>query len=143
MADLTLDVARKILDTALAKGVEKKLKPLVVTVLDARGCVKISAAQDGTSLLRSEIAHGKAYGALAMGMGSRALFQRAQEQAYFVSAVNTLAQGRLVPVPGGVLIQDASGALLGAVGVSGDTSDNDEICALAGIEAAGLEANAG
>src|SRR3954468_21567198 len=93
MADLTLDVARRILDTALAKGVEKKLKPLVVTVLDARGCVKICAAQDGTSLLRSEIAHGKAYGALAMGMGSRALFQRAQEQAYFVSAVNTLAQG--------------------------------------------------
>jgi uncharacterized protein GlcG (DUF336 family) len=143
MADLTLDVARKILDSALAKGVEKKLKPLVVTVLDARGCVKISAAQDGTSLLRSEIAHGKAYGALAMGMGSRALFQRAQEQAYFVSAVNTLAQGRLVPVPGGVLMHDTSGALLGAVGVSGDTSDNDEICALAGIEAAGLKANAG
>jgi uncharacterized protein GlcG (DUF336 family) len=143
MADLTLDVARKILDTALAKGVEKKLKPLVVTVLDARGCVKISAAQDGTSLLRGEIAHGKAYGALAMGMGSRALFQRAQEQAYFVSAVNTLAQGRLVPVPGGVLILDDNGTLLGAVGVSGDTSDNDEICALAGIEAAGLKANAG
>ena len=143
MADLTLDVARKILDTALAKGIEKKLKPLVVAVLDARGCVKVSAAQDGTSLLRGEIAHGKAYGALAMGMGSRALFQRAQEQAYFVSAVNTLAQGRLVPVPGGVLILDDNGTLLGAVGVSGDTSDNDEICALAGIEAAGLKANAG
>jgi uncharacterized protein GlcG (DUF336 family) len=143
MADLTLDVARKILDTALAKGVEKKLKPLVVAVLDARGCVKISAAQDGTSLLRSEIAHGKAYGALALGMGSRALFQRAQEQAYFIGAVNTLALGRMVPVPGGVLIQDSSGALLGAVGVSGDTSDNDEVCAIAGIEAAGLKANAG
>ena len=143
MADLTLDVARKILDVALAKGVEKKLKPLVVAVLDARGCIKALAAQDGTSLLRSEIAHGKAYGALAMGMGSRALFQRAQEQAYFVSAVNTLAQGALVPVPGGVLIQDSSGALLGAVGVSGDSSDNDEICAVAGIEAAGLKANAG
>ena len=143
MAELTLDVARKILDVALAKGVEKKLKPLVVTVLDARGCVKISAAQDGTSLMRSEIAHGKAYGALAMGMGSRALFQRAQEQAYFMSAVNTMAQGRLIPVPGGVLIQDGGGVLLGAVGVSGDTSDNDEICAIAGIEAAGLKANAG
>src|SRR3954467_9742880 len=143
MSELTLDVARKILDAALAKALEKKLKPLVVTVLDPRGCVKISAAQDGTSLLRSEIAHGKAYGALALGMGSRALFQRAQEQAYFVSAVNTLAQGRLVPVPGGVLMLDTSGALLGAVGVSGDTSDNDEICALAGIEAAGLKANAG
>jgi uncharacterized protein GlcG (DUF336 family) len=143
MAELTLDVARRILDAALAKGIEKKLKPLVVTVLDARGCVKITAAQDGTSLLRSEIAHGKAFGALAMGMGSRALFQRAQEQAYFIGAVNTLAQGRMVPVPGGVLMHDAGGALIGAVGVSGDTSDNDEICAVAGIEAAGLKANAG
>jgi uncharacterized protein GlcG (DUF336 family) len=142
MAELTLDIARKILDVALAKGIEKKLKPLVVTVLDVRGCVKASAAQDGTSLLRSEIAHGKAYGALALGMGSRALFQRAQEQAYFIGAVNTLAQGRMVPVPGGVLVQDG-GVLLGAVGVSGDTSDNDEVCAIAGIEAAGLKANAG
>jgi uncharacterized protein GlcG (DUF336 family) len=142
MAELTLDIARKILDVALAKGVEKKLKPLVVTILDVRGCVKISAAQDGTSLLRGEIAHGKAYGALAMGIGSRALFQRAQEQAYFISAVNMLAQGRMVPVPGGVLIQDGD-VLLGAVGVSGDTSDNDEACAIAGIEAAGLKANAG
>jgi len=142
MADLTLDVARKILDVALAKAGEKKLKPLVVTVLDARGAVKVTAAQDGTSLLRAEIAHGKAFGALAMGMGSRALYQRAQEQAYFVDAVNALAQGRLVPVPGGVLIQDGA-SVLGAVGVSGDTSDNDEICAIAGIEAAGLRANAG
>src|ERR1700684_240569 len=108
MTELTLDIARKILDVALAKAVEKKLKPLVVTVLDARGCVKATAAQDGTSLLRSEIAHGKAFGALAMGMGSRALFQRAQEQAYFVSAVNSLAQGRMVPVAGGVLIHDGS-----------------------------------
>ena len=142
MTDLTLDVARKILDAAIAKAVEKKIKPLVITVLDARGAVKITAAQDGTSLMRAEIAHGKAYGALALGMGSRALFQRAQEQAYFVSAVNTMAKGQLVPVPGGVLIQNGT-TLLGAVGVSGDTSDNDEICAIAGIEAAGLKANPG
>jgi uncharacterized protein GlcG (DUF336 family) len=142
MHELSLDLARKILDAALAKSVERKLKPLVITVLDARGCVKVSAAQDGTSLMRSEIAHGKAYGALAMGMGSRALFQRAQEQAYFIGAVNTLAQGRMVPVPGGVLIH-SDATLLGAVGVSGDTSDNDEICAIAGIQAAGLKANPG
>ena len=142
MAELTLDVARKILDATLAKAVEKKLNPLVVTVLDARGAVKVTAAQDGTSLMRAEIAHGKAYGALAMGMGSRALFQRAKEQAYFISAANALAGGRLVPVPGGVLIQ-SGGALLGAVGISGDTSDNDEACAIAGIEAAGLKANPG
>ena len=142
MSDLTLDIARKILDAALAKAVEKKLKPLVITVLDVRGSVKVTAAQDGTSLMRAEIAHGKAYGALAMGMGSRALFQRAQEQPYFVSAVNTLAEGRLVPVPGGVLIQDGT-KLLGAVGVSGDTSDNDEAAAIAGITAAGLVADPG
>lgn len=75
-------------------------------------------------------------------MGSRALFQRAQEQAYFIDAVNTMAKGALVPVPGGVLIMDCA-TLLGAVGVSGDTSDNDEACAVAGIQAAGLKANAG
>lgn len=142
MADLTLDIARKILDAAFAKAGELNLKPLVVTILDARGAVKLTAAQDGTSLMRAEIAHGKAYGALAMGMGSRALFQRAQEQAYFIDAVNTIVKGALVPVPGGVLIQSGA-ALLGAVGVSGDTSDNDETCAVAGIEAAGLKANAG
>ncbi len=142
MADLTLDTARRIMDAALAKAGELKLKPLVITILDARGAVKLTAAQDGTSLMRAEIAHGKAYGALGMGMGSRALFQRAQEQAYFIDAVNTIARGALVPVPGGVLIQSGA-ALLGAVGVSGDTSDNDEACAVAGIEATGLKANAG
>jgi uncharacterized protein GlcG (DUF336 family) len=99
MSELTLDVARKILDAALAKAVEKKLKPLVITVLDARGCVKLSAAQDGTSLLRSEIAHGKAYGALAMGMGSRALFQRAQEQAYSASAATPRTMTRSARSP--------------------------------------------
>src|SRR5258708_18148629 len=124
MAEVTLDVARKILDAALAKVVEKKLKPMAITVLDARGCVKASVAQDGTSLLRGEIAHGKAYGALALGMGSRAIFQRAQEQAYFVGAINTLAQGRLVPVPGGGVIQDG-GVLVGGVGSRGGTSDTE------------------
>jgi uncharacterized protein GlcG (DUF336 family) len=143
MADLSLDTARQILDAALAKATQAKLKPLVVCVLDARGCIKASAAQDGTSLMRGEIAHGKAYGALALGMGSRAIFQRAQEQPYFVGAVNAMAQGALIPVPGGVLFYDASGTLLGAVGISGDTSDNDEIAAVAGIEAAGLKPNAG
>jgi uncharacterized protein GlcG (DUF336 family) len=143
MADLTLDIARKILDAALAKSVTLKLKPLVITVLDARGCVKATAAQDGTSLMRNEIAYGKAYGALALGVGSRAIFQRAQEQPYFVDAISTMARGALIPVPGGVLINDVTGSLLGAIGISGDTSDNDETCALAGIEAAGLKANAG
>jgi uncharacterized protein GlcG (DUF336 family) len=143
MALLTLDVARSILDAALRQSASLGLKPLAIIILDARGCLKAAAVQDGTSLLRSEIAHGKAYGALALGMGSRAIFKRAQEQAYFVDAVNTLARGKVVPVPGGVLIQDAGGDLVGAVGISGDTSDNDEACAVAAIEAAGFEASAG
>ncbi|WP_398471480.1 heme-binding protein [Tardiphaga sp.] len=143
MPDLSLDVARKILDAALAKVIEMKLKPMAITVLDARGCVKASIAQDGTSLMRGEVAHGKAYGALAMGLGSRALFKRAEEQPFFIDAVNTMARGALIPVPGGVLIQDQSGGLLGAIGISGDTSDNDEIACVAGIEAAGLKASTG
>jgi uncharacterized protein GlcG (DUF336 family) len=140
---LNLAAARTLIDAALAKSVEIKLKPLAVAVLDARGCMIAFAAQEGTSLLREQIARGKAAGALALGMGSRAIFKRAEQQAYFIDAVNTLAQGAVIPVPGGVLIRDASGALLGAVGISGDTSDNDEICALAGITAVGLVAETG
>jgi uncharacterized protein GlcG (DUF336 family) len=143
MTAMTLAHARTILDAALDKSTALSLKPLAVAVLDARGCLIAFAAQDGTSLLRAEVARGKAYGALALGIGSRAIFKRAQEQAFFVDAVNSLAQGAIIPVPGGVLIRDASGGLLGAVGISGDTSDNDEICALAGIAAAGLQAETG
>jgi uncharacterized protein GlcG (DUF336 family) len=140
---LTLDMARGIADAVLAKSKELQLKPIAVAVFDERGCLRAFAAQDGTSLLRAEIAQGKAYGALALGMGSRAIFKRAQEQAFFIDAVNTLAQGKIIPVPGGVLMRDSAGTLLGAVGVSGDTSDNDEACVLAGIAAAGLVADAG
>jgi uncharacterized protein GlcG (DUF336 family) len=143
MTDLTLDVARKIVDAALGKSKELKINPLVVAVLDARGCIKTVMAQDGTSLLRGEVAHGKAYGALALGLGSRAIFKRANEQPYFVDAINTMARGALIPVPGGVLINDKDGKLLGAIGISGDTSDNDEAAALAGVAAAGLVGNAG
>lgn len=143
MTDLTLDIARKISDAALAKCRELNLKPMAVAVLDARGTLKTFVAEDGTSLMRGEVAHGKAYGALALGLGSRAIFKRANEQPYFIDAVNTMARGALIPVPGGVLINDKSGKLLGAIGISGDTSDNDETAALAGIAAAGLVGNAG
>ena len=143
MTALTLETARKILDVALAKAIEKKTKPMAIFVLDARGCIKASIAQDGTSLMRGEVAHGKAYGALAMGIGSRAIFKRATEQPFFVDAVNTLAKGALIPVPGGVLIKDSNSHVVGAVGISGDTSENDEECAVAGIEAAGLKADVG
>lgn len=140
---MTLDLARRILDAALAKSLALTLKPLAIAVFDPRGCLIAFAAQDGTSLMRADVARAKGYGALALGMGSRAIFKRAQEQAFFVDAVNTLAQGAIIPVPGGVLIRDGGGALMGAVGISGDTSDNDEICAIAGIQAVGLRPDTG
>ena len=139
---LSLETAQKIISTALAKGREIGLKPLTVAVLDDGGHLKAMMREDGASTLRPQIAHGKAFGAVAMGIGSRALFNRAQEQPYFIQSVNALSDGALVPVPGGVLIKDG-GVIVGAVGVTGDTSDNDEICAVAGIEAAGLTADVG
>jgi uncharacterized protein GlcG (DUF336 family) len=142
MTALTLDKAQTILSAALAHAAKAGLKPLAVAVLDARGAEKAFAAQDGTSLKRAEVAHAKAYGALAMGMGSRALFKRAKEQPYFIAAVGPVVGGALVPVPGGVLIRDGA-ELVGAVGISGDTSDNDEAAALAGIAAAGLAGDPG
>jgi len=135
---LTLTQAQAIVSAALQEARRVDLKPLVVAVLDARGTVKALAAEDGTSLKRGEIAHGKAHGALALGMGSRAIAKRAATDPAFVAAVTHVAGGALVPVPGGVLLRDEEGVLLGAVGISGDTSDNDEAAALAGIAAAGL-----
>ena len=140
---VSLEEARIIIATALAKAAELKLKPVAVAVLDAAGHLKAFERQDGATHMRMEIAMGKAHGAVALGMGSRAIFRRAQEQAYFVNAVNALARGMLVPVPGGVLIRDAAGQVAGAVGISGDTSDQDEACAIAGIAAAGLAADPG
>lgn len=139
---LTLDVAQTILAATLAKARAMGLKPLCVTVLDAAGATKALAREDGSSLMRPKIAHGKAYGAIAMGLGSRALFDRAQQQPYFIQAMNGLADGALVPAAGGVLIR-AEGEIVGAVGVTGDNSDNDETCAVAGILAAGLTADPG
>lgn len=135
---IPLAQAQTIVTAALAEARRAGMKPLVVTVLDVRGTTKALAAEDGTSLRRTDIAHGKAHGALALGMGSRAIAKRATEQAYFIAAVTHVAGGALIPVPGGVLVRDDEGMLLGAVGVSGDTSDNDEVAALAGIAAAGL-----
>ncbi|ALN71172.1 MULTISPECIES: heme-binding protein [unclassified Aureimonas] len=142
MTTLTLDTARTIIAAALAKGAELKLKPLTVAVLDAGGALVALERQDGAARMRPEIAIGKANGAVQMGMGSRALWKRAEEQPYFIQSMNALAGGSLVPVPGGVLIR-RDGAVIGAVGITGDTSDNDETAAVAGIEAAGLTADKG
>ena len=137
MPDLTLAAAQTIVAEALAHAQRGGLKPLAVAVLDSRGAIKAAAAEDGASLKRFEVAHGKAYGALALGMGSRAIGKRAEQQPSFVAAVTHVVGGALVPVAGGVLIK-GDNAILGAVGISGDTSDNDEAAALAGIEASGL-----
>ena len=143
MSAFPLDTAQAIVRAALAEAGRRGLKPLAVTVLDERGSLKASAAQDGTSLSRDKVAHAKAYGALALGLGSRALGKRAEEQPTFIAAVNGVVGGALVPVPGGVLVRDGEGRVLGAVGISGDTSDNDEAAAIAAIETAGLRPDAG
>jgi len=140
---MQLEIAQKIVAAALVNARSRNFKPLAIVVLDARGALKAAAAEDGTSLKRAEIAIGKAHGALAMGLGSRTLFTRSQQQPQFMAAVTHAVGGSLIPVPGGVLIHDRAGTLLGAVGVSGDTSDNDEIAALAGIEAAGCKGDPG
>ncbi|MVA96423.1 heme-binding protein [Nitratireductor sp. CAU 1489] len=143
MSDLKLETANTIIETAFAKGAETGLKPLAVAVLDAGGHLVAFQRQDLSSLMRFQIAFGKAYGALALGMGTRAVDTMARERPHFMAALSDVAGGRLVPVPGGVLMRDGSGRLIGAVGVSGDTSDNDEAAAVAGIEAAGLVADGG
>ena len=137
---ITLHQAQTITEACLAKGRDMGLKPLSVIILDSRGALVAAASQDGCSQQRAKIAHGKANAAIGLGMGTRALMNRAEQQAYFIQAVNGVFGGDMVPVPGGVLIRDADGALLGAVGISGDTSDNDEAAATAGIAAAGLTA---
>jgi len=132
-----------IVDQALAHGRSLGLPPLTVAVLDAAGCLVAFKREDGSSLLRPEIAQAKAYGTLAMGIGSRAIAQRASVAPAFVSAVNALAGGRLIPVPGGVLIRSRDKAIMGAVGITGATSEQDEACAVSGIAAAGFTADTG
>ena len=139
---ITLDTARTIIAAARAHAVETECKPMTVVVLDAGGHVLAVEREDGSANKRFEIAHGKAHGALSLGLGSRALMARAEQQAYFIAAATAAVGGALVPVPGGVLVRDG-GTLVGAVGVSGDTSDKDEAIAVAGIEAAGLTAETG
>ncbi|ROR89771.1 GlcG/HbpS family heme-binding protein [Nocardioides aurantiacus] len=140
MSVLDLETARSIIAGARAHGSSAGFKPLTVVVLDAGGHVIAVEREDGASMKRFEIGFGKAYGALSLGMGSRSIMARAEQQAFFVAAVTSAVGGTLVPVPGGVLVRDEGGDLLGAVGITGDTSDNDEAAAVAGIEGAGLTA---
>jgi uncharacterized protein GlcG (DUF336 family) len=137
---LTLAQASTLIDAALAKGRAEKFAPLTVVVLDPGGHIIALKREDHSGIIRVEIATGKAYGSLGVGLGSRALFERAKIAPSFIAAATAASDGRLVPVPGGVLILDGHGHIAGAVGISGDTSDNDETCALAGIAAIAMKA---
>ncbi|MES2260921.1 MAG: heme-binding protein [Pseudomonadota bacterium] len=143
MDKLDLKTAQRIIDAAHTYARETGLQPLGVAVLDARSVLTSYGGQDGTSIGRAEIAIGKANGALSMGLGSRTLARRARDVPHFINAVAGTVRGGMVPVPGGVLIRNERGDLLGAAGISGDTSDNDEAAALAAIAGAGLVADPG
>src|SRR5947208_2104314 len=135
MSVINLAQAATIVDVALRKGRELQCAPLTVAVLDSGGHLVAFKREDKSGLLRFDIAFGKAWGALGMGFGSRALAARAAKMPAFFTALAAVSAGRMIPVPGGVLIRNAAGDIIGAVGISGDTSDRDEMCAIAGIEA--------
>lgn len=144
MSVLNLDAATTVAQRALAEGRRRGFAPLTAAVLDGGGHLLALLRGDGCSLLRPQIAIGKAWGVLGMGFGGRELARRAGSMPpAFFHALIELANGNMVPVPGGVLIRGGSGEILGAVGITGDTSDNDELCALAGIAAVGLHADTG
>jgi len=138
MVEISAGKARMIIRKTMAKGDEMGFKPLAVVVLDAGGHVKAFERADGAAPGRFAIAHGKAYGSVMLGMAGTAQMARAEQQAYFMAAVNGVYGGQVIPVPGGILLRDKRGGVMGAVGVTGDTSDNDVIAAMAGIDAAGL-----
>ena len=140
---VTLAQASTIVDVALKKARDSNLAPLTVAVLDSGGHLVAFKREDKSGILRFDIAFGKAWGALGMGFGSRTLASRAGKTPQFFTMLAAASGGRMVTNPGGVLIKDASGTIVGACGISGDTSDKDEMCAVAGIEAAGLKADPG
>ena len=138
MPAISLTKARKMISVIFRKAAEMNLKPLSVIVMDAGGNVKAFERQDGAAAGRFKIAEGKAYGCVMLGIGGTAIMERAEQQAYFVSAAGATFGGKLIPVPGGVLVRSQKGEVLGAIGVTGDTSGNDLIVAMAGIEAVNL-----
>ena len=143
MSVISLSQASTIVDVALKKAREANLQPLTVAVLDAGGHLVAFKREDKSGILRFDIAFGKAWGALGMGFGSRTLGSRAAKTPQFFTMLAAASGGRIVTNPGGVLVRDGAGNIVGACGVSGDVSDKDEMCAVAGIEAAGLKADPG
>jgi uncharacterized protein GlcG (DUF336 family) len=140
---VTLDQAARIVDAGLQHARDRNFRPMTIAVLDAGGHLVAFKREDRSGILRPEIAQGKAWGVLGMGHGARDLFMRSKEAPAFYAAIAATSQGRVIPVPGGVLIRNAAGDILGSVGVSGDMPDNDESCALHGIEQVGLVADPG
>ncbi len=143
MTTLTLAHAQKMLADTLAHCRANNFNPMAVVVLDADGAIRAAASEDNTTFMRWRVAYGKAFGAVAFGMPSRRTNNMAAERPHFVAALNGLADGNVVPVPGGVIIRDNDKKILGAIGVSGDTSDNDEAAAIVAINAAGFVADPG
>ena len=135
---LRLQDAERIVDVALTEGRKADLLPLTVIVLDAGGKIIATKSEDGSGIMRFDIAMGKAWGALGMGISSRLIRDRLSKRPTFVNSLGAASGGRFVPVPGGVLIEDSEGFTIGAVGISGDTSEKDEYCAIVGVKAAGL-----
>lgn len=140
---VTLAQATAIVDATLKKARELKQMPQTVVVLDTGGHIVCAKREDGSGIIRFEVAVGKAYGALGMGWGTRTMMERAAQNPNFLTSIVAASGGRMVPNPGGVLIRDGGGTIIGAVGISGDTGDNDEIIAVTGIETAGLRADPG
>jgi uncharacterized protein GlcG (DUF336 family) len=143
MTALTLEQASRIIDGALQRALELELNPMTVAVLDSGGHLVAFKRQDRSGILRPDIAYGKAWGALGMSAGGQALAQRALAAPAFYTALASASHGRVIPVAGGVLVLNGEGEIIGAVGVSGDLPDNDELCAVHGIEGSGLVAATG
>jgi uncharacterized protein GlcG (DUF336 family) len=143
MTTLLLEQADRIVESALVRAREMGLAPLTVAVLDAGGHLVAFKRQDRSGILRPRIAEGKAWGALGMGLGGRALAQRAEMAPAFFTALASASEGRVIPVPGGVLIRSDDGEIVGAVGISGDHPEKDEGCAVYGITQSGLRADPG
>lgn len=138
MSELSLERANALIGAAVARARELGIRPLTIVVLDESGHLKAAQREDGASMFRFDIALGKAWACVAMGASSRALAQRAKENPNFFVTLAATAQGRFLPQTGGVLIRDAAGTILGAVGASGGTGDEDEAVCIYGIEAVGL-----
>jgi uncharacterized protein GlcG (DUF336 family) len=142
MSKLTLKQANAIIDKALERARQMKIKPLAVVVLDDAGHVKAAQREDGASMFRFDVAQGKAWGSVAMGVSSRALLKRAKDNPNFFVALAATAQGKFLPQTGGVLIKDAQGEIIGAAGASGGTGEEDEETCVYGIQQAGLKPDA-